>query len=123
MNHTYTVILNKFADLTNDEYHSKYLRVRLDQGKPLRESRPSDRYAPRVGESLPDSIDWRTKGVVAEVKDQGGCGKSEVSDPSFSLLFCLNQSPSVSSYLDRFELNWTIDLKSQPPSILVATTS
>ncbi|CAI0389107.1 unnamed protein product [Linum tenue] len=74
LNHTYTVGLNKFADLTNDEYRSQYLGVRPGQGKPLRESRPSDRYAPRVGESLPDSIDWRTKGAVAEVKDQGGCG-------------------------------------------------
>ncbi|CAI0465076.1 unnamed protein product [Linum tenue] len=74
LNQSYTVGLNKFADLTNDEYRSKYLGVRAGQGKPLREPKPSDRYAPRVGESLPDSIDWREKGAVAEVKDQGGCG-------------------------------------------------
>ncbi|OMP03909.1 hypothetical protein COLO4_10122 [Corchorus olitorius] len=67
---SYKLGLNKFADLTNEEYRSKYLGFK----KPNKVSKKSDRYAPRVGATLPDSIDWREKGAVVGVKDQGSCG-------------------------------------------------
>jgi len=72
-NHTYKLGLNRFADLTNEEYRSKYLGTKMNRKQKL-SSRKSDRYAPRDGVTLPDSIDWRTKGAVAPVKDQGSCG-------------------------------------------------
>ncbi|KAL5559083.1 hypothetical protein UlMin_035294 [Ulmus minor] len=65
----YKLGLNRFADLTNEEYRSKYLGTKASGKKKI-----SNRYAPRVGESLPDSVDWRKEGAVAPVKDQGGCG-------------------------------------------------
>ncbi|KAE8679901.1 Cysteine protease 1 [Hibiscus syriacus] len=69
--HSFKVGLNRFADLTNEEYRGTYLGVK----KPERKlSKASDRYKPLVGEELPDSVDWREKGAVAEVKDQGSCG-------------------------------------------------
>uniref|UniRef100_A0A5B7BA31 Actinidain n=1 Tax=Davidia involucrata TaxID=16924 RepID=A0A5B7BA31_DAVIN len=72
-NRTYKVGLNLFADLTNEEYRSMYLGTKIDSKRRL--SKPkSDRYLPRVGDSLPDFVDWREKGAVAEVKDQGSCG-------------------------------------------------
>ncbi|EEF52357.1 low-temperature-induced cysteine proteinase [Ricinus communis] len=72
-NRSYKVGLNRFADLTNEEYRSMYLGARSG-AKRNRLSRSSNRYLPRVGDSLPDSVDWRKEGAVAEVKDQGSCG-------------------------------------------------
>ncbi|KAJ8763257.1 hypothetical protein K2173_026158 [Erythroxylum novogranatense] len=71
-NRSYRVGLNRFADITNEEYRLTYLGARLERKNRL--SKRSDRYSPRVGESLPDSVDWRKEGAVVEVKDQGNCG-------------------------------------------------
>ncbi|KAL8145227.1 low-temperature-induced cysteine proteinase-like [Apium graveolens] len=66
--------LNKFADLTNEEYRSKYMGTKSRDSRPKLSKGRSDRYATVAGETLPDSIDWREKGAVAAIKDQGGCG-------------------------------------------------
>lgn len=70
---TFKLGLNRFADLTNEEYRRMHLGTR-PRGERRLTARKSDRYALKDGESLPDSIDWRTKGAVAPVKDQGSCG-------------------------------------------------
>ncbi|KAL6504622.1 Cysteine proteinase rd21a [Orobanche hederae] len=72
-NRTYKLGMNRFADLTNDEYRRTYLGAKPD-GKRRLSGVKSDRYEPKVGESLPDSVDWRAKGAVVAVKDQGSCG-------------------------------------------------
>ncbi|KAF4374068.1 cysteine proteinase mucunain isoform X2 [Cannabis sativa] len=71
---TYKLGMNKFADLTNEEYRTIYLGTKMDRKGKLSQSRKSDRYTFRVGDSLPDSVDWRAKGAVVPVKDQGQCG-------------------------------------------------
>lgn len=68
--HSFRLGLNRFADLTNEEYRASYLGTR----QPLRRRNPSNRYRLASGEALPDSVDWRTKGAVVRVKDQGTCG-------------------------------------------------
>lgn len=72
-NRTYKLGLNRFADLTNEEYKSKFLGVKMERKNKL-SSPKSDRYAFKVGENSPESVDWREKGAVAPVKDQGQCG-------------------------------------------------
>ncbi|CAM8943218.1 unnamed protein product [Rhodiola kirilowii] len=71
---TYKLGLNAFTDLTVVEYRSRFLGTKMDLKR--RDSRPgSVRYSVVVGEKLPESVDWRTKGAVAPVKNQGTCGK------------------------------------------------
>ncbi|XP_061368901.1 cysteine proteinase mucunain-like [Gastrolobium bilobum] len=74
-NPTFKLGLNKFADLTNEEYRAMFLgtRMRRSQGL-LSGSKKSDRYVYKDGEELPAMVDWREKGAVTPVKDQGQCG-------------------------------------------------
>ncbi|GFZ21709.1 granulin repeat cysteine protease family protein [Actinidia rufa] len=65
-NRSFTVGMNQFADLTDEEYWSTYLGFK-SSSKP----KMSDQYEPRVGEVLPDYIDWREKGAVTDVKKSG----------------------------------------------------
>uniref|UniRef100_K3Y8C3 Cathepsin propeptide inhibitor domain-containing protein n=1 Tax=Setaria italica TaxID=4555 RepID=K3Y8C3_SETIT len=69
--HSFRLGLNRFADLTVEEYRDTYLGVMT---KPQRERKLSARYLTGENEELPESVDWRAKGAVAEVKDQGSCG-------------------------------------------------
>ncbi|KAA8547147.1 hypothetical protein F0562_003587 [Nyssa sinensis] len=74
-NRTYKVGLNRFADLTNEEYRSMYLGAKTDARRRFMKSKSvSQRYAFRAGDNLPESVDWRQSGAVAPIKDQGTCG-------------------------------------------------
>ncbi|KAK2657534.1 hypothetical protein Ddye_010586 [Dipteronia dyeriana] len=74
-NRSYVLGLNKFADLTNQEYRSMYLGTRTDAKRRLMKSRvASQRYAFKAGDDLPESVDWRQLGAVSPIKDQGSCG-------------------------------------------------
>lgn len=74
LNLSYKLGLNRFADLSNDEYRSTFLGTKPRAMNRLSKTK-SDRYAPRVGDQLPDAVDWRKEGAVTAVKDQGQCGE------------------------------------------------
>jgi C1A family cysteine protease len=64
---TYRVGINKFADLPNEEFRQIYTRkMVLDRPRNIK----------LFDESLevPKSVDWRTKGAVGSVLNQGQCG-------------------------------------------------
>jgi len=69
-NHSWTVELNKFADLTIGEYKTIYLGYKPE----LRRSAIKLSEVPAPDAYPSGSLDWTTKGVVTGVKDQGQCG-------------------------------------------------
>lgn len=74
-NHTYKLGLNKFADITNDEYRAMYLGTKSDANRRLvKAKKTGHRYTYDARDRLPVHVDWRLKGAVAPIKDQGSCG-------------------------------------------------
>lgn len=65
--------LNRFADMSNEEFKNKFIsKVK----KPLNKKRSSGLHVKDVFcEDAPHSLDWRKKGALTGVKDQGSCGK------------------------------------------------
>ncbi|KAK8916138.1 Oryzain alpha chain [Platanthera zijinensis] len=71
---TFRLGLNRFADLTNEEYRVQFLGLRSPGRRRHFAGSVSDRYLVTDGDSLLESIDWRKKGAVGPIKDQGSCG-------------------------------------------------
>ena len=62
--------ITKFSDLTRQEFARTYLNLNFNamallNQKPVRA---------KISNEVPDAFDWRDKGVVSNVKDQGSCG-------------------------------------------------
>lgn len=64
---TYSLGLNKFSDMTHEEY-----KRMLGYKRPVGARRTSFKILDTDGSS--ESVDWRDKGAVNKVKDQGMCG-------------------------------------------------
>ena len=65
---TYTLAVNKFADMTKEEFKKFLGRNNTTHNNARSEYKVLDES------SIPDSIDWRVKGGVNFVQDQGQCG-------------------------------------------------
>ncbi|KAJ9171078.1 hypothetical protein P3X46_019126 [Hevea brasiliensis] len=96
-NKSYKLRINKFADLSNDEFkasHNGYRRS--EQTRSVKAT--SFKYANVTG--LPASMDWRKQGAVTPVKDQDDCG----SCWSFSALAAV-ESSYLLKYGDPYDLS------------------
>jgi len=68
---SYKMAVNTFADLTSEEFRSKYLGYNMVERSYIR-SKNVVVEAPNA--TLPTSIDWVAKGAVTPIKNQGQCG-------------------------------------------------
>ncbi|KAJ5076048.1 cysteine protease rdl2-related [Anaeramoeba ignava] len=65
---SYKLGITQFADLTNAEYQQLYLRpMKVNHEVPIIRHK-------ELPKDDPTDLDWRKKGAVTPIKDQGGCG-------------------------------------------------
>lgn len=72
--HGYTLAMNQFGDLTDAEFNHLYNGYKGEQHFNKKKNSvfvPSTGYVPSNGST---GVDWREKGVVTPVKNQGDCG-------------------------------------------------
>jgi C1A family cysteine protease len=68
-NKTFTLAINQFTDLSREEFVHYYV-----SGLNNYQSYGCSVYTSPSNVLLPSSVDWRQKGAVSSVKDQGQCG-------------------------------------------------
>ncbi|CAL9110768.1 unnamed protein product [Musa textilis] len=72
---SYWLGLNEFADMSHEEFKHGYLGLNTDLPK-IKDVRFKGRetFTYAKAANLPKSVDWKKKGAVTPVKNQGGCG-------------------------------------------------
>ncbi|XP_020090889.1 cysteine protease XCP1-like [Ananas comosus] len=70
---SYWLGLNEFADMSHEEFKGKYLGLKMGRREVVRKSSKST-FIYQNASFLPKTVDWRKKGAVTPVKNQGACG-------------------------------------------------
>lgn len=68
---TYTLAMNKFGDMTSEEFKAKFTGFLGLRSRFARSQNMADLSNVKVTD---DSVDWSTKGAVTPIKNQGQCG-------------------------------------------------
>jgi C1A family cysteine protease len=66
---SYRMAINKFADLTQDEFREQYLSLKVPKN-----AVGQHEVRKYTGKAVPDAVDWIEKGAVTPIKDQAQCG-------------------------------------------------
>lgn len=74
--HTWKQGVNQFTDMSDEEFRARLASpAAITAARAAAAARASAAAPPGPGETeLPKSVDWRGRGVLTAVKDQGGCG-------------------------------------------------
>ncbi|XP_030643081.1 cathepsin L1-like [Chanos chanos] len=70
---SYRLGLNHFADMDNQDYREMFVKGCLSFPESMK-SHDEVTVVDQAASPVPNSVDWRTKGYVTPVKDQGQCG-------------------------------------------------
>jgi C1A family cysteine protease len=97
-NRTYTLSLNKFADLSYDEYQ-RYSNIQ-ETSFPEFPKKESNQFKTVT----PSSLDWRNSGIVTPVKNQGQCGSCWAFSATGSLESAFALKTNVLTSLSEEEL-------------------
>jgi xylem cysteine proteinase len=74
-NGSYWLGLNQFADIAHEEFKSNYLGLKQGLSRTGAQTRTPTTFRYAAAANLPWSVDWRYKGAVTPVKNQGKCGE------------------------------------------------